>query len=78
MMAVSADKMSIITVFDQPSINRACKEGSRQYVKFDRHVRNDLLDAKVKQAITLALRAASSSELFGKMLAQQDWESWHR
>ena len=78
MMAVSADKMSLITVFDQPSINRACKGGSRQHVKFDKHVRNDLLDAKVKQAITLALRAASSSELFGKMLAQQDWESWHR
>ena len=78
MMAVSADKMSLITVFDQPSINRACKEGSRQHVKFDRHVRNDLLDPKVKQAITLALRAASSSELFGKMFLQQDWESWHK
>ena len=38
MMAVSADKMSLITVFDQPSINAACKEGSRQHVKFDRHV----------------------------------------
>ena len=47
-------------------------------MKVDKYDRNDLLDPKVKQAITLALRAAASSELFGKMLAQQDWESWHR
>ena len=45
-------------------------------MKFDKYARNDLLNPKVKQAITLALRAAASSELFGKMLTQQDWEKW--
>ena len=57
MMAVSADKMSLITGFDQPSINRAFKEGRRQHVKFDQQVRNDLLDSEIRRAITLALKA---------------------